>query len=147
MGISSSNVSERSGKVRCERLRGRDLSNEEAEPSFPPRAVRGLDTGVVARLACSWWRPVGRDSVIEVVLYATEGAVALRNVEGSFYDFRCELMRGTVREPQTEPPDDWGGRAAVEWAGALSSGRRYDSTADELVGLARVLDGIYEAAR
>jgi predicted dehydrogenase len=126
---------------------GRPVRDDTAEVEDYAHAELALDTGVVARLACSWWLPVGRGCVIEVVLYGTDGAVALRNVEGSFYDFRCELMRGTVREPQTEPPDDWGGRAALEWAGALSSGRRYDSTADELVGLARVLDGIYEAVR
>ena len=42
---------------------------------------------------------------------------AFRNVNGSFYDFTAEIYRGTSRHTLALPPDDWGGRAAVDWAG------------------------------
>jgi hypothetical protein len=56
-------------------------------------------------------------------------------------------MRGTVSEPQTEPPDDWSGRAAIDWARRLARAPGYDPAADELVRVSRALDSIYEAAR
>jgi predicted dehydrogenase len=105
-----------------------------------------LDGTAIARLACSWWLPAGRDCAIEVVLYGTEAAVALRNVDGSFYDFTAELQRGTSRELLCSPPDAWGGRAVVEWARRLSDGAAFDPQAEELVRLSRVIDDIYGAA-
>lgn len=38
-------------------------------------------------MACSWKLPAGRDAMIELMIYGTRGGAALRNVEGSFYDF------------------------------------------------------------
>ncbi|HEU4518835.1 MAG TPA: gfo/Idh/MocA family oxidoreductase, partial [Microvirga sp.] len=37
----------------------------------------------------------------------------------------------------------WGGRAAVDWAGRLAAGERFDEGAQRLVEVARVLDRIY----
>jgi len=96
-----------------------------------------------ARLACSWNLPAGRDCVIEASFYGTEGGAALRNVDGSFYDFVGERYRGTARELIAEPPDDWGARAAVDWAERLGRGERYDDSVERMVDVARVLDGIY----
>ena len=42
---------------------------------------------------------------------------AVRNVAGSFYDFRADRFRGTGGEVLADPPDDWGGRAIVGWVG------------------------------
>jgi hypothetical protein len=42
-----------------------------------------------------------------------------------------------------EPPDSWGGRAAVDFAGRLAQEQKYDSAADEFVAVAEVLDRIY----
>jgi predicted dehydrogenase len=125
---------------------GEPLAGGSQEVEDYAVAELALPCDVVARLACSWWLPAGRDCVIEVVLYGTEAAVALRNVDGSFYDLRCELLRGTATDVRVEPPDDWSGRAAVEWARRLRADRGYDPTAGALVRVPRVLDAIYEAA-
>jgi hypothetical protein len=44
-----------------------------------------------------------------------------------------------------EPPDDWGGRAAVDWTRRLAAGEGFDAANEELVGTASILDGIYRA--
>ena len=44
---------------------------------------------------------------------------------------------GTRREPLVAPPDDWGGRAAVEWAARIGRGDRFDPAAEGLVAVAR----------
>jgi predicted dehydrogenase len=96
------------------------------------------------RLACSWNLHAGRDAVIEATFHGTDGATSVRNVLGSFYDFRCDLLRGTHRETLVEPPDDWMGRAAVEWARRLAAGERFDAAAaSEFVRVAEILDRIY----
>jgi hypothetical protein len=69
--------------------------------------------------------------------------VALSNVGGSFYDFRAQRHRGTSSSRAGRAPDDWGGRAAVEWTRRLADGARFDAEADELVTTARVLDRVY----
>ena len=102
-----------------------------------------LDAGVVAHLGCSWRLSAGRDAVIEAAVYGTEGGVAMRNVDGSFYDFVAERYRGTACERLASPPDDWGGRAAVAWAERLAAGAGFDPEAERLVDLAGVLDAIY----
>jgi predicted dehydrogenase len=98
------------------------------------------------RLACSWNLNAGRDAVIEASFYGTEGGVSVTNVDGSFFDFRCDRFRGTSRETLVEPPDDWGGRAAVAWAQRLGRGERFDPAAEELVALHDTIDRIYACA-
>ena len=102
--------------------------------------------GIVARLACSWWLPAGRDCVVEVVLYGRRGALAVRNVDGSFYDFEARLQRGRQSELLTAPPDDWGGRALRAWADRLAVSRRFDRAADRYVAVSQVIDDIYAGA-
>jgi predicted dehydrogenase len=109
-------------------------------------ALLELDGGIAVQLACSWRLPAGRDCVIEAAFYGTEGGVALRNVGGSFYDFVVERYRGTAREALAEPPDAWGGRAAVAFAEALARGHGFDPEVEGLVRVAEALDAIYEAA-
>ncbi len=103
-----------------------------------------LTNGASVRLACSWNLAAGRDAVIEASFYGTRGGAALRNVGGSFYDFTAERFRGTSSEILSAPPDHWGGRAAVDWAGRLSEGAGFDPDADRLVTLASALDRIYD---
>jgi predicted dehydrogenase len=98
------------------------------------------------RLACSWNLHAGRDAAIEANFYGTDGGVSVTNVGGSFYDFRCDRFRGTERETLVEPPDAWGGRAAVAWAERLARGERFDPAADELVLLHETIDRIYACA-
>jgi len=95
------------------------------------------------RLACSWNLHAGRDAVIEASFYGSDGAVSVRNVGGSFYDFRCDRFRGTARETLVEPPDEWGGRAICAWARRLAAGDRFDPAAEEHVRVAETLDRIY----
>lgn len=96
------------------------------------------------RLACSWNLHAGRDAAIEASFYGTEGGVRVANVAGSFYDFRCERLRGTAAETLVEPPDDWMGRAAVEWARRLAAGERFDAAeAGEHLRVAAILDRVY----
>jgi predicted dehydrogenase len=103
-------------------------------------AVAQLDE---VRLACSWNLHAGRDAVIEATFYGRDGAVSVTNVDGSFYDFRCERFAGTQRETLVEPPDAWSGRAAVRWAERLARGERFDPAAEHLVDLHAVVDRIY----
>jgi predicted dehydrogenase len=106
-------------------------------------ATLDLSTGAVVRLACSWNLPAGCDAVIGAEFFGTRGSAALRNVGGSFYDFTATHARGTGRVTIAEPPDAWGGRAAVAWARQLGQGAGFDTEADHLVGVAAAIDGIY----
>jgi len=106
-------------------------------------ATLHLDGGSVVRLACSWRLSAGREAVIEASVYGTEGAVMLRNVNGSFYDFVAEHCVGTRREIMAAPPDAWGGRSIVEWAARLAEGGRFDPGIQRLVTTAQVIDTIY----
>jgi predicted dehydrogenase len=107
-------------------------------------ATLDLSTGVAVRIACSWRLHAGRDAMISAAFYGTDGGAALRNVEGSFYDFTAERYRGTAREVLADRPDDWGGRAAVYWATRLVDDPSFDPGAERLVDIADVLDRIYD---
>ena len=106
-------------------------------------AALTLDGGASVRLACSWRLQAGQDAVISASFYGTEGGASLSNVGGSFYDFSAERFRGTSREPLASPPDEWGGRAAADWARRLAAGERFDPEAERLVEVARDHDRIY----
>jgi predicted dehydrogenase len=99
-----------------------------------------------ARVACSWFSSAGRDCAFECTAWGSEGAVSVRNLGGSFYDFRAELWRGTSAETLVEPPDEWGGRAIAAWAERLRGDRGYDAAADELELVAEAIDAIYAKA-
>jgi len=102
-----------------------------------------LANGTVVRLACSWNLSAGCDAVIEAHFHGSGAGAAMRNRNGSFYDFAAERYQGTQRTTLSEPPDAWGGRAAVDWARRLGAGARYSPTIEPLVQVAGVLDGIY----
>ncbi|AXV15250.1 oxidoreductase [Neorhizobium sp. SOG26] len=109
-------------------------------------ATLTLAGGTVIRLACSWRLQAGCDAIIEASFFGTDGGAAMRNVNGSFYDFTAERFRGTSRESLMEPPDDWGGRAAVAWARQLAEGGRYDPECERLADTARAMDQVYSNA-
>ena len=102
-----------------------------------------LEGGVAARLACSWRLQAGRDCVFEASFYGTRGGASIRNVDGSFYDFVADRHDGTRTERIAESPDDWGGRAAVDWARRLGAGAGFDPAVAENVRVHEVLDRIY----
>jgi len=122
---------------------GRPLRETTGKVEDYATARLDLATGAAVDVACSWNLSAGCDAVIEATFYGSRGALSMRNVGGSFYDFIAERHRGTSRETLVEPPDDWGGRAAAEWAARLAAGERFDPAAEELVAVAEVLDRIY----
>ena len=106
-------------------------------------ATIDLAGGTTVRLGCSWGLQAGREAVIAAEFFGTEGGASLRNVNGSFYDLRAERHHHIRAESLAEPPDEWGGRAAVDWLARLSRGARFDDEARHLVTVARVIDRIY----
>ena len=106
-----------------------------------------LANGTIVNLSCSWNLNAGRDAVINAVFYGTNGAAAMRNVNGSFYDFVAERYDKTKTTTLVEPPDAWGGRAIVAWAAKLCTSRGFDPEIEQVVEVAEVLDAIYESAR
>jgi predicted dehydrogenase len=106
-------------------------------------ATLDLETGATIELGCSWRLHAGCDAVIAATFYGTRGGAALRNVNGSFYDFIAERYRGTAREVLTTPPDDWGGGAIADWAARLAAGQHFMPEVERLSDTGRVIDQIY----
>ncbi len=102
-----------------------------------------LAGGTTVRIACSWNCATGQDAVIEAQFHGTRGGAAMRNVDGSFYDFAATRFQSTQRTPLAAPPDAWGGRAIVEWARRLGADRRYHPAIETLLPVAQALDRIY----
>eukprot|EP00913_Durusdinium_trenchii_P010534 g9878.t1 len=102
-----------------------------------------LAQGTVVRIACSWRLQAGCDAAIQADFYGTAGGASMRNVNGSFYDFIGERFSGTSRERLVEPPDEWGGRAALAWAERLAENSAYDPDCANLIRVAEALDRIY----
>jgi predicted dehydrogenase len=105
-----------------------------------------LDSGAAVNLACSWRLPAGRDAVIQVTFFGTKGGLTVRNISGSFYDFRAEQFSGTARKVLDDAPDSWGGRAAVRWVERLSENCSYDPAVESAGQIASVIDEIYHGA-
>jgi predicted dehydrogenase len=127
------------------RLYARGRPVKAAAETVEDYAVARLDLegGASIQLTCSWNLPAGCDAVIGASFYGTNGGAAMRNVNGSFFDFTAERFRGTQRETLASPPDDWGGRAAAEWALKLSRGARFDPEIEHIAEVAAALDQIY----
>ena len=120
---------------------GRPAAPDEVE-DYASAQIR-LANGINARIACSWNLNAGRDAVIEASFYGTRGGVAMRNENGSFFDFSAELFHGQNSERLTSPPDDWGGRAAAEWVRQLAAGEGFAGSTSGLRETAGVLDALY----
>ena len=106
-------------------------------------ATLELDHGAIVRLACSWNLPAGCDALIQGSFFGTQGGAMLSNVDGSFYEFTADRFRGTSRERLCGPPDQWGGRAILDWAIRLREGAGFDDAAEQLVDVAAAVDAIY----
>lgn len=106
-------------------------------------ATLTLANGAHVRVACSWNLNAGRDAVIEASFYGTHGGAQMHNECGSFFDFSADLFKGRSCERIASPPDDWGGRAAVEWVWKLAAGERFAGTTTGLLETARALDRLY----
>lgn len=127
------------------RLFAKGTPLKKTDPALEDYAIARLDfeTGATANLSCSWNLPAGRDAVIRASFFGTKGGLAVRNVGGSFYDFRAEQFIGTSRTILDEPPDEWGGRAAVAWSERLRQSRAYDPDIEQAKAVAAVIDSIY----
>ncbi|WP_105430892.1 MULTISPECIES: Gfo/Idh/MocA family protein [Neorhizobium] len=126
---------------------GRPIIADENQVEDYAVANVTLGDGMTVRLACSWRLQAGREAVIEASFYGTNGGISMRNVDGSFYDFTLERFYGTSRETLIEPPDDWGGRAAADWARRLAAGQRYDPACERIADVGSVIDRIYRSSR
>jgi predicted dehydrogenase len=120
------------------RLRGCDRDAED----FAAACLR-LENDVVVNLRCSWRAHAGCDAIIEFAVYGTAGGARLHNVNGSFFDFQTERFVGTRTEILSRPPEDWGGRAALDWLHQLSLSNRFEPGAQHFVDVADTLDRIY----
>jgi predicted dehydrogenase len=105
-----------------------------------------IDGRITARLACSWWEPVGADCEIAVTVRGSAGAFVIRNVGGSFVDFAAERLHGRTREAVCAPPDDWGARALAAWAVELAADPGYDPEVESALTVAAGIDAIYARA-
>ena len=102
-----------------------------------------LADGTNIRISCSWNASAGADADIRATFHGTEGGAEMRNQGGSFYDFTAQTLRGRERELLVAPPDDWGGRAAVEWVNRLSAGEGFAGSTSGLIATARTIDRLY----
>ncbi|ASQ44765.1 Gfo/Idh/MocA family protein [Legionella clemsonensis] len=117
--------------------------NEEKVEDFAKIFMSTADETTLS-LECSWNASAGQDAVIEVVFYGSEGGVALKNINGSFYDFKAEKYKGTHTQILVLPPDDWSGRTGLAWAEKIAAGQGYDQViANEYLKTARIIDRIY----
>jgi predicted dehydrogenase len=100
--------------------------------------------GTTLQLACSWNVPAGYDAKIEVNVFGTRGGASFRNVNGSFYDFVAERYSSDRhRQVLSQPPDAWGGRAAIAWARQLAIDSSFDPAILTLQHVANVIDRLY----
>lgn len=101
------------------------------------------DIGVDINIACSWNLCAGKEADIYFNIYGTEGAAIMRNVDGSFFDFETIFCQGTDHEIISSPPEDWGGKAILDWAKKLKKDTSFDPTAWQYLSSAEIIDGVY----
>jgi len=123
--------------------KGQLLSSPDEQVEDYATASIALAGGTHMQLTCSWNLPAGQEAIIGATFYGTNGGVAFKNINGSFYDFVAERYHGTHTERLSSPPDAWPGRAGVVWAERLARGENFASEAEEFVRVAEVLDQIY----
>lgn len=122
---------------------GRRLEAVSGEVEDCAIATIDLENGASMRIACSWRLHAGCDAVIAGRFYGTGGGAEMRNVGGSFFDFETRRLAGTSSSIVCGPPEDWGGRAIIDWARRLSAGERYDPRCEQFIAVSGVLDAIY----
>jgi len=120
---------------------GRPLSAPADVEDFALAQLTLSDSTAVS-LACSWQASFGDHALIRIALSGSEGGALFSNVNGSFFDFRCERFHGTAREILAEGSDAWGGRAITRFAERLAQSPRYGED-DLLVPVSRALDRLY----
>lgn len=99
--------------------------------------------GMTSQCTCSWNISAGKDCIIQMDLYGTEGGASFRNVNGSFYDFKAAWNRGTKAQVISMPPYEWSGKAILDWTERLSEGNSFNPDAHAYLETARIIDWIY----
>jgi predicted dehydrogenase len=102
------------------------------------------NNGLVTQLSCSWNTHIGKDAIIEFNFFGTKGGATFRNVNGSYYDFKSEFYKGTRRQVLSLPPDEWGGKAAVQWAALLANKNEYRPEVEACLKTSKIMDRIYK---
>jgi predicted dehydrogenase len=123
-------------------LREGRLARQDEVEDYAVAELR-LANGVSVHVACSWNLNAGRDAVIEASFYGTEGGAQMRNEDGSFFDLSASLFKGRESQRIASPPDEWGGRTAVEWLRKLRAGEGFGASTSGLIETARALDRMY----
>jgi predicted dehydrogenase len=101
------------------------------------------ETGTLIRLVCSWNISAGQDAEIAASFYGTRSSALFYNINGSFYDFEAAHCHGTSRRVISRPPDDWGGRALIDWTRNLQNSRYFNNSAFQYYKTAEIIDRIY----
>jgi predicted dehydrogenase len=105
-----------------------------------------LDLGegdVAASLAVSWNAHAGKDCVIRVAAFGTQGGAEFRNVDGSFYNFELERFSGRTGEVVVRESTEWLGKAILDWARRVGEGAGFDPEIERSVRVSEVVDGVY----
>lgn len=129
------------------RSQGKSVNPEAEMVEDYAVATLELEGGTIVRIACSWRLQAGCDSIIDASFYGTQGGAAMRNVDGSFYDFTSHRFDGTARHEIASASDVWGGRAAVAWVQQLAKSNTFDGQCERLIDVANVIDRIYAPAK
>jgi len=101
-----------------------------------------LEDSTALGLVCSWQSSFGDHARIRLALHGTIGGAALENVNGSFFEFRCERFQGPAREVLFQGEDDWGGRALVNFIQELVQAPCFRPD-EQLLRVANALDALY----
>jgi len=130
-------------------FRGRSIT--DAYQTVEDFAIAEFAVGEAAtRLTCSWDLHAGQPAIIEAVFYGTRAAAALKNVNGSFFDFTAELYTKTSTTTLDDESNSgwiWGPSAALDWCERLALDNSFDASVEEIVHTASVIDEIYNSAR
>jgi predicted dehydrogenase len=103
--------------------------------------------GAIVRLACSWHAHIGQGAIIQIAIAGTRGGAQWTNIDGSFYDFQLDLIRGTNRERLSgrDANDDWGPRALQAWIEQLRVSKCFDPQAEGIIRSAALIEEVYRA--
>ncbi|HEX2976174.1 MAG TPA: Gfo/Idh/MocA family oxidoreductase [Bacteroidales bacterium] len=125
--------------------KGRIVKESDADITEDYASAQVLTVnGTLIRLVCSWNLPAGQNAEIRASFYGTKASALFYNINGSFYDFEAAFCHGTSRKIISTPPDDWGGKALIDWTRSLQVSTVFRKSAFEYYETASVLDMIYK---
>lgn len=122
--------------------KGAMLKNKNEVEDFA-QAQLLLDDNINVNISCSWNLHAGREAIIEAGFYGTNGGVSFKNINGSFFDFEGLQFNATQTKILTNQPDDWGGKALLNWIKQLSVNNYFNAEAENYLASAKIVDSIY----